>query len=155
MSVPPSTKSNKMAGTADESTEVIRKLKEEVVLLKSKLERISTITRAKSELSDALVSYARKKDKTCVRSVEVMYPDATATLNGKEGKKTALWTHGFNSGVLGLSRLMLEVLHAEEDIAQMDADNESETDDDRDLPLSERVALRVQDAMDVYPNLDT
>jgi hypothetical protein len=84
--------------------------------------------------------------------VEIMakHPLELRKLQGQDGD----WQHGFNSGMLAASRMYMGLSIAyEEDMAE---DLELEYHDPNDIPpVSERLAVWRQNALDDFPMLDS
>ena len=130
--------------------ENINQIKEENGRLKKRLELIETVIKDKTDYSWDLVWYARSHPNEPLgekgrQEVEEKYPEKVEELKGKDTN----WHHGYNSAALALSRLVLGLIHAEEDAAKViNVGGDSDCDG---IPVEDMIQYEIEQ----YPMTDT
>lgn len=109
----------------------------------------------KCDFSDDLVWYGRSglhvtnNDPVAARArrrIERKYPAKV-----QEYKESPDWTHGYNSACLALSRLMLDVVDADEQVTAMNEQDKERGEEGE--PWT--VEVYIEQAIEEYPCLDT
>lgn len=130
----------------------LNKVMQENDRLKKKLAVLERVIQDKCDYAHDLVWFARAdpsrgSSAKHVQEVEQQHPQHVEAY-----RRAPSWQHGYNSACLALSRLLLDILHAEQAVADLNA----QTDDD---DPAEAAPMTVEDyiehALEEYPLLDT
>lgn len=119
--------------------------------LKKKLAVLERVIHDKCDYANDLVWFARAdpgrgSSTKHIQEVEQQHPQHVEAYHAAPD-----WQHGYNSACLALSRLLLDILHAEQAVADLNA--QVEEDDPEAEPMT--VADYVEQALEEYPFLDT
>jgi hypothetical protein len=126
----------------------------ELERLESKMATLKLIIKEKCDYSFDLVWYARRRPEDFelaivrqnVAEVERKYPDHVRSYENNPN-----WTHGWNSAHLALSRLLLAIMSADEEVCKMNEVDEENGEDHHVYTVDDYI----RDQIEEYPCLDS